>query len=98
MRSYVDSRLLDGSALRLQPRSPGVFTVVAGDLAAGGIVLRIQGQGQKWCWSLTGPQLPVTLQPGTGEAETLAEAQHAMRAKFEAWRQWAQGAPAVWNG
>ena len=89
---------MDGSALRLQPRAPGVFTLVAGDLAAGGIVLRIQGQGQKWCWSLTGPQLPVTLQPGTGEAETLAEAQHAMRAKFEAWRQWAQGAPAVWNG
>lgn len=98
MRSYVDSRLLDGSALRLQPRAPGVFTVVAGDLAAGGIVLRIQGHGQKWCWSLTGPQLPLTLQPGTGEADTLAEAQHAMRAKFEAWRHWAQGAPAVWNG
>ena len=98
MRSYVDSRILDGSTLRLRPRAPGVFTVVAGDLAAGGIVLRIRGDRQKWCWSLTGPQLPVTLQPGTGEAETLAEAQHAMRAKFEAWRQWAQGAPAVWNG
>lgn len=97
MRSYVDSRLLDGSALRLEGRAPGAFTMVAGDLAAGGIVLRIRGDRQKWCWSLTGPQLPVTLQPGTGEADTLAEAQQAMRAKFDAWRRWALGAPAVWN-
>jgi hypothetical protein len=39
----------------------------------------------------------VFLQPGTGQAETLAEAQRALSEKIDQWRRWTRGSPALWN-
>ena len=97
MRAYVDMRRFEGLKLELRARAPGRFAVCMGDLEAGGIALTLAERQERWCWSLTGPHLPVFLQPGTGEALTLFEAQRAMTAKFEAWRNWAHGSPALWN-
>lgn len=97
MRAYVDTRSLEGCPLTLRAKAPGVFTLCVGELEAGGISLRIQGRGDQWCWSMTGPQLPVFLQPGTGQAGTLAEAQRAFSEKFDQWRKWTHGSPALWN-
>ena len=98
MRSYVDTRRLDGHALQFHAVAPGSFGVRVGGLTAGAIALTLSTRGERWCWRVTGPLLPAALQPGDGEAETLSGAQAEFRAKFEAWRRWTQGSPAIWNG
>ena len=97
MRSYVDTKSLEGCPLQLRAKAPGRFAIVAGDHEAGRIALSICDKSERWCWTVTGPQLPVFLQPDHGEAETLAEAHRDFGAKFDAWRRWAKGSPAVWN-
>lgn len=97
MLAYVDTRTLDGHALQFHATGPGAFAARVKDLVAGSISLRLNPQGDRWCWALTGPFLPASLQPAAGEAATLAIAQAQCRAKFEAWLAWAQGAPVMWN-
>ena len=97
MLAYVDTSTLDGKSLQFHATGPGVFGARARGFVAGAIVLRLAAKGDHWRWSLTGPFLPVALQPAGGEADTLAKAQAAFRAKFEAWLDWAQGAPVMWN-
>lgn len=97
MRSYVDTRSLEGCPLTLLARAPGVYRICLGEMEAGAITLKIAGRGEAWCWSVTGPHLPVFLQPGTGQAETLAEAQRALSEKIDQWRRWTRGSPALWN-
>lgn len=96
MRSYVDTRTLDGHLLQFHALGPGSFGARVGGLTAGEIALKISRGGQRWCWSVTGPLIPSILQPQSGEADTLAAAQAEFRAKFDAWRRWAQGSPALW--
>jgi hypothetical protein len=97
MRAYIDPRPLDPALLRFVATAPGRFSVRIGELIAGTITLTLHGHVERWHWALTGPHLPANLQPGSGEADTLAAARQALTDRFEAWRHWAQGSPAVWN-
>jgi hypothetical protein len=83
---YMDPATLRDQQLVLTATAPGDYTVTTLDRSAGRIMLkRLSGGREVWFWTVTGPYIPSHPQPSHGEAETLADAKTAFRAKFDAW-------------
>lgn len=96
---YLDPTTLEGQPLLLKTARNNDYTVRVLDHLAGRIMARPISGGRKiWFWTVTGPYLPLHLQPSSGEADTLEEAKAAFRAKFESWLAWATelGHPVAW--
>ena len=86
---------------RTWPDARDDFVVLVDGLSAGRIMCSARSFGEiVWFWSITGPYVPPELQPARGDCATIDEAKAAFRAKFEAWRRWAQGEgrAATWHG
>ena len=101
MTLYLDPATLEGQQLTLQAIGADDYSVRVLDHLAGRIMAKpLAGGRVVWFWTLTGPYLPVDLQPSSGEAETLLEAKAAFRAKFDAWLAWAKelGHSVAWMG
>lgn len=101
MPLYVDPATLDGQQLLLHRINTDDYSVRVLGLVVGRVMVRLGAGGRVvWFWTLTGPYLPVDLQPSSGEAETLLEAKAAFRAKFDTWLAWAKdlGHPVAWMG
>jgi hypothetical protein len=74
--------------------------ILIDELVAGRIVNQTRSHGKSvWFWTVTGPYIPSELLPTNGEAETLEEAQEALKVKFLQWQAWAvaQGKDALWH-
>lgn len=101
MPQYIDPATLDGQQLTLHAVGTDDYSVRILDHAADRIMVKsLSGGRVVWFWTLTGPYLPVDMQPSHGEAETLLEAKAAFRAKFDAWLAWATALqqPVMWMG
>jgi hypothetical protein len=100
MVAYVDPASLKDVPLMLKQLADGDFSVrVAGRLAGRIMAKPLAGQHEVWFWTITGPYIPLDLQPSSGDAETIEEAKEAFRAKFDRWQEWAEtlGHDVVWN-
>lgn len=101
MPQYINPAALEGQQLTLHAVGADDYSVRILDHAAGRIMAKpLSGSHMVWFWTLTGPYLPVDMQPSHGEAETLIEAKAAFRAKFDTWLAWARelGHPVAWMG
>jgi hypothetical protein len=77
------------------------YSIRIDGLTAGSIMKEtLSAQRQAWFWTLTGPYIPPTLQPGSGERERLDQAQDEFKAAFWKWHQLALTQPsgAIWHG
>jgi hypothetical protein len=100
MPAYIDPASLKDVPLMLKQLADDDFSVrVAGRLAGRIMAKPVAGQREVWFWTITGPCIPMDLQPSSGDAETIEEAKEAFRAKFDRWREWAEtlGHDVVWN-
>ena len=101
MQVYVNTASLRDEPLRLKRRADADYSVMVKDLRAGRIVAGMTpGMVMMWEWTITGPYIPVELQPSNGREETLNAAKIAFKAKFEAWQAWAEGFghDVIWHG
>ena len=101
MVSYIYPDRFQGKSFIRHKIATNDFSVLIDGMDAGRIINQARSHGKTvWFWSVTGPYMPPEMQPTNGEAETLEEAQEALKVKFLQWQTWAvaEGKKAAWHG
>src|SRR4051794_3419466 len=96
---YLDPTTLESEPLLLTALRDNDYSVRVMDHIAGRIITRqVSGASEVWLWTVTGPYLPLHLQPSSGESDGIDEAKRAFREKFDAWLAWASelAHPVAW--
>ena len=91
MPPYVDPLSLRCEPLKWKRIADADYSVMVKDLRVGRIFASLaRGMVMMWEWTITGPYIPMDLQPSNGREESLDAAKAAFKAKFEAWQSWAE--------
>ena len=95
----VDPATLLEQPLMLRRIGDDDFAIAVAGLALGRIMKRPLSHGRAvWTWTLTGPYVPQSLHPTSGDVDSLDEAKDAIKATFNRWLHWAKGeGEVVWH-
>ena len=101
--NLVDPRRFIGQQMTLRRTRPAVdddyLVEIAGHVAAR-ILLVVRANSKKgWAWLITGPSMPREMYQYGGVAQSLDEANIAVRQRFDAWLAWAlqREGLAIWH-
>jgi len=99
MVTYIDPAELAGAQFTLKPIGNDDYQVNVGGRSTGRVMRRLlANRRQAWFWTLTGPYVPQSLHPISGDAASLDEAKAAIKATFDRWLRWAVGrGEVVWR-
>ena len=95
----VDPATLLEQPLMLRKIGDDDYAVAVAGLALGRIMKSSRGHGRvMWFWTLTGPYVPLSMYPTSGDVASLDQAKTAIKAAFDLWLRWAKGqGEVVWH-